>query len=238
MFPTTRWSCVLALQDEDEAIRWRALNELLEAYRPALLHFLKAVERFPTERAEDLVQSFVADRILQGRMLEKANLANGRLRSFLLKSFQNFITSEHRRDHAQKRSPQGGPLVTLDEAPEHLQAMAEEGSTLDAAWARQTLALALDRFREECARNARTAWWDVFEARVLAPSLGEGTAWTFEDLANRHGFVKPQDAANILLSAKRAFSRTLRAVVADTLSDPEQVDEEIKNLCAALASKS
>ena len=228
---------MLALQDEDEAVRWRALTELLEAYRPALLHFLKAVERIPSERTEDLVQSFVADRILQGRLLEKANLANGRLRSFLLKSFQNFINSERRREQAQKRTPQGGPLVALEEAPEHLQAVVVEGGTLDAAWARQTLALALDHFREDCALNARMAWWDVFEARVLAPSLGEGTAWSFEELAHRHGFSKPQDAANALLSAKRAFSRTLRAVVADTLSDPEQVDEEIKNLCAALARK-
>ncbi len=91
-------------------------------------------------------------------MLEQANSANGRLRSFLLRSFQNFIASERRKEQAQKRAPQGGPLVALDEAPEHLEAAVTEGSLLDVAWARQTLALALDRFRQDCEQQSRAAW--------------------------------------------------------------------------------
>lgn len=235
MFPTTRWSCVLALQDADESVRWRALHELMEAYRPALYYFLRGVDGMPAEQAEDVVQSFLMDRVLKGRILEQAKATQGHLRSFLLKSFQNFVISERRKMLAQKRMPSGGYPIALEDAPESAQAIPAEASRLDAAWARQTLALALDRFREECKSQGRGDWWDVFEARILAPCLGEGNAWTFDELARKHGFAKPQDAANALVSAKRCFGRVLRLVVADTLPDARHVDEEIRNLCAALA---
>lgn len=235
MFPVTQWSRVVALRDEDEGVRWRALCDLLEIYRPALVRCLQVSEGMPMDRAEDLVHSFIENRILLGRMLEKADVARGRLRSFLLRSLRNFIASERRRECAAKRMPAAGAPVALDHVVESDLATVPDIDAYDAVWARQTLALAVGRFHDECLRASRTDWWDVFEARVLAPTFGEGEAYPYDELARRHGFGKPQDAANTLVSAKRAFGRCLRSFVAETVTDPDMVDEEIKNLCTAVS---
>lgn len=234
-FPTTRWSCVIALQGEDESVRWRALNQLLEMYRPALLHFLVTTQRMPKERAEDLVQSFITDQILKSSLLLKAKSDRGKLRSLLLKSFSNYLASEHRKDVSKKRSPSAGAILSLDEVPERSLAESTNMAKLDEAWAKQALTLALDTFKATCIKNKRMDWWDVFEARVLVPSLGEGCMRSFNELAERHGFVKPQDASNALVSAKRAFGRILRDIIAETVNDRSCIDEEIQTMIMSLS---
>jgi hypothetical protein len=55
-------------------------------------------------------------------------------------------------------------------------------------------------------------------------------------LAERFGFRSPEQASNALVTAKRQFERTLRAVIAGTertLTD-EEIDAEIAELCATL----
>jgi hypothetical protein len=233
-FPTTRWSCVLALHDEDDVVRWRALNELLEMYRPALLHYAVRVRSYTPEHGEDLVQGFIVDRVLRGELLIKARAERGRMRSFLLRSFLSYISSQKSKERSLRRQPSGGPPLSLDDIPENAALISAQCIALDDAWARQTLSLALAAFQTECITDGRMDWWDVFESRVVAPMLDSGAAANYDALAERHGFAKPQDAANALVSAKRAFGRTLRRIVADSVPDASHIDEELLAMKEAL----
>ena len=67
-FPTTHWSLVgRAAQDASEAKR-RALDELLARYQPALRAHLIYGKRLQPEDAEDLLQEFVACKILASEL--------------------------------------------------------------------------------------------------------------------------------------------------------------------------
>jgi len=223
------------LHNDDDAVRWQALNVLMEAYRPALVHYARFAERLPYDVAEDHVQAFLTDRIVRGTLLEQARVERGRLRSLLRRSFRNYILDEARRESANKRSPGAGMMLPIDEAVDQPPASEAQGCSLDEAWARQTLALAIERFRGFCRENGHQAWWDVFSARLLAPLMGEGQAYGFDTLAAKHGFAKPQDAANALVSAKRAFGRLLREIILDAVADPAHVDEELQTMIQALS---
>ena len=99
--PPTRW-CLVARAGNREGEAWTtALDQLVTAYRPALVRHLVANMRLPPDRAEDLVQAFLADRLLDRNVLRQAAREKGRFRSFLLKVFSNFAIGQLRRQQAQ-----------------------------------------------------------------------------------------------------------------------------------------
>jgi hypothetical protein len=71
---------------------------------------------------------------------------------------------------------------------------------------------------------------------VLLPTLAGSAATAYETLVERFGFHSPGQASNALVTAKRHFERTLRAVIAeteDTTSDDE-IAAEIADLRTTL----
>jgi hypothetical protein len=53
---------------------------------------------------------------------------------------------------------------------------------------------------------------------------------SYDTLVTRLGLESPSQASNLLVTAKRMFARHLRAVVAETVADPDQVEEELREL--------
>ena len=90
IFPNTQWSLVAracALPDQASS---HALNELLRMYCPVLRKHLVRDMKFTPHNADDLVQDFVALKIMAKNALASADAAKGRFRVFLLKTFNNF----------------------------------------------------------------------------------------------------------------------------------------------------
>ena len=79
----------------------QALAELCRRYWQPLYAFARRRGRSP-EDAQDLVQGFF-EHLIASRGLATVDRSKGRFRSFLLASFQNFITAENRRARAEKR---------------------------------------------------------------------------------------------------------------------------------------
>jgi len=225
-FPQTEWPLVLRAGGGRRDRR--ALGELLRLYLPALKAHLVLKRGIGRHAANDLVQGFVADKIVERDLLGHVTGAGGRFRTFLLKALGRYVISQARREGAKKRSP--GPLLSIDEAGAPIVVSPEAADPFDVAWAREVLAEALRRMRVECDTPRRSKTWNIFECRVLAPCL-EGAAPTpYEHLAKRFGFQSPTQAANALITAKRMFSRTLRSVVAEYAGDQGEVDDEIAQL--------
>src|SRR5204862_1012837 len=104
-FTTTHWSVVLTAQGESPAAD-QALEKLCRTYWWPLYGFVKR-QGYSAEDAQDLTQSFFAI-LLERRDLDAVRQEKGRLRSYLLVSFKNFLRKAHRREVALKRG--GGKL--------------------------------------------------------------------------------------------------------------------------------
>ena len=76
-FPQTHWSLVGRAAASDDLLRQQALTDLLMAYLPGLRAFLVEIRRVPADLAEDLLQGFVADKVLAAGLLRHANQGRG-----------------------------------------------------------------------------------------------------------------------------------------------------------------
>jgi hypothetical protein len=223
-FPSTHWSLIFSARAEDSLRRREALDELLRLYLPALRAHLLYRWRIEAHRAEDLLQGFVARQVLQRELLAKADATRGRFRSFLLKSLQNYVFTE--------LGKSGPKEVALD-------LQSPGGAACDVfelEWARQVLQETLRRMKRDCARDGQTARWELFVCRVVLPTLTDSPSPAYQALIQRFAFRSPEQASNALVTAKRQFERTLRAVIAETenAADDAKIDAEIADLCRTL----
>lgn len=232
-FPTTHWSLVgrAALRagvGPGDAAR-TALGELVRIYLPALRAHLVGAMRIDPHRADDLLQGFLTDKVLEQNMIALADPNRGKFRTFLLTALERFVIDTHRHESARKRAP-GSKLLDVDEAIERITTNRNPSDAFDRAWANEVLAEVMRRMRAECQSSNRAHLWAIFEARMLLP-IADGTPPpSHEDLARRLKLDSPTQSANALGSAKRLFTRNFREVVGEYAADESEVDSEIREL--------
>lgn len=232
-FPTTRWFLVARAGQEPSGGQRPALSELLQRYLPALRAHLVQTRHLAPDAADDVLQSFVATKFLAQNLAGQANPARGRFRTLLLTALDRFAVSEWRRQTARKRTAEhAGPLDPQQSLPASSLPPAE---AFDVAWARQVLSEAVRRIEAECRSAGRRELWGVFECRILLPTLEGRRPPEYAELVSRFGFRSPSQASNALLTAKRMFERTLRAVVGEYASSPGEVEDEIRDLRTILS---
>ena len=163
-----------------------------------------------------------------------ADRGRGRLRSFLLGTFKNFISTETRREHREKR---GGtqPVFSLDQArAEEWFGVEPADSTppetrFDRDWANATVAQALAAVEAECGQRGKAALfarlreflsWDQAE-----PQIAEAA----RDLGMSVGAVRV--AVHRL---RLAFRRQLETQIAQTVATPEESRDELRHLVRIL----
>lgn len=236
-FPSTHWSEVRrAAWTGTFEERRQVLGSLLERYSQPLKAHLASHYRLGPDRLDDLFQSFLEQRIIMQELLAKADSARGRLRTFLLNALDNFVLNELRRDRARKRNPPGGH-VALSEIPEGQEPSvpAPSRASLDAAWARAVLAEAVRRLKEQCAREGRTALWEVFDRRNLRPLLWDEAPQPYDELAAALGFKTPAQLYKALNTAKSLLRNALRSVVAEYAADDKDIERELEDWKAIFA---
>ncbi len=234
-FPATQWSLVaLAAQPDCEARR-EALGRLLARYVPALVAHLTHRKGLSPDRAEDLVQEFVASKILQKDLLARADRRLGKLRTFLLTALDRFVKNQLRDQSARKRAPKEGVVVSLDERLGGLPRGKEPSEIFDVTWARGLIAEALEQMRQECEASGRPQLWALFECRVVGPILHNAPPVDYATLVERFGFDSPSQASNALITAKRMYARALRAAASQYACDESEIEAEIRELKEILA---
>ena len=88
---------------------------------------------------------------------------------------------------------------------------------------------------QECTRVDRIDLWEVFEARMLEPLFHNADPEPYEQLARRLNTSSTAQASNLLVTCKRMFGRIVRDVVSEYTCSEGDVEEEIRDLFAALA---
>ena len=229
-FPTTHWSLVGRAGGRADAGAGRvALGELLRIYLPALRAHLLGPMGIARDRAEDLLQGFLADKVLEQNMIAAADPGRGKFRTFLLTALERFVIDAHRRESAAKRTPRG-KLLDVEEFGHRAAKHHNPSHAFDRAWAGEVLSEVTRRLRAECQQSGKPHLWAVFEARMLLPIIDGIAPPAHEELARRHALPSAAHSANALTTAKRLFTRTFRDVVAEYAKDEAEVDSEIREL--------
>jgi hypothetical protein len=233
-FPTTRWTLLERARAKGPAGQ-EALALLLDRYLPALGAYLLHSRKVSPDRVDDVLQSFVMQKLIEQQLLNRATRERGRFRSLLLKSLYNFLISESRYDHAQCRDSRkqssldsAGSLVDDEDGP---------ARAYEVEWARALVAEAIRRLEAECQTHGKLAIWGVFEGRLLAAMLGSEPT-SYHEIIDKYGLKSPMHAANLLTTAKRMYIRTLRTVVSEYEPDEERIEAEIAELRSILGGHS
>jgi DNA-directed RNA polymerase specialized sigma24 family protein len=231
--PETRWSLILRARDDSTRIRNQAIGELVQRYRPAMQRYLRRVRRLSEPVVDDLLQGFIADKIVERQLFSAADRGRGKFRTFLMASLDHYSISKHRHANAAKRST--GSDVSIVDAPEPIAPDNDPRVGFDLSWAEQTIEQALSQMREECILLQRLDIWGVFEDRVLGPTLHQREPLDYATIVTKYELTSPMQASNVLITGKRMFVRALRSVIADYAGNETEIDEELTDLRRALS---
>lgn len=233
VFATTRWSLVQAAGDGLSARRVEALEELCRAYWYPLYAFVRR-RGHDEHEAKDLTQGFF-ERLLQKNDLAHADSDRGRFRTFLLSALQHFLANEWDKLRRLKRGG-GAARFSLDEPEAEARFQLEATETapwetlFDRGWAESVLQAVMARLRREVAAEGDEVRYEAVQGFLWG---GDG-AGSYLELAARLG-VSETGARSIVHRFRKRFRDLIRAEVAQTVARPEDVDDEIRHLFAALA---
>ena len=232
-FPTTHWSVVLQAGATLDSQVHGALESLCRKYWYPLYHFTRRQGR-DHHQAEDCVQEYLAQ-LLSVDGLQRARPERGRFRTFLLSGLRTFMTSEWRRTQAEKRG--GGKSIislAISDAgerfcPEPRDTALTPEQSFDRTWALGLIDQAVAEVRVEYQRGGREL---VFDA--LAPLVWGGDQSALLELAARRMQMTVPALTVALHRARRRLGEKLRALVAETVADPAEIDAELRHLVSAI----
>ncbi len=233
-FTTTHWSLVLGAGAPNVVAAREALEQLCGVYWYPLYAFIRRLGHSPAD-AQDLTQGFFVY-LLERQLVAKADPQFGRFRSFLLGSLKHFLAHEHERATALKRGG-GRSVVSLDSFdPEERYALepsdtATPEAIFDQRWALQQIENALKHLRTEYASAGRGGLFDLLKDYVW----GDKNALTLAEIAERLDLTEEAIKKSVQRLRQR-FRDSLRAEVAQTVAAPDQIDEELRHLRAALSA--
>jgi len=224
---------VLAAGRRSTAQSDHALEELCRAYWYPLYAYVRR-HGHSKEDAEDLAQGFFAA-FLKRNYLEDVRSEKGRFRAFLLAALKHYLANEYDRASRQKR---GGGLAPLSldwqdadtryqiDPPDQL----SPDKLYDRAWAVTLLEQVINRLRAECAADGKAA---VFEQLKSFLTAGKRDI-PYAEAAARAGLT--EGAARVAVHRlRKRYRELLRAEIAQTLSNPADLEEEMRALFRAFA---
>jgi RNA polymerase sigma-70 factor (ECF subfamily) len=228
-FRTTRWSLVAAAVGSGSETR-ASLNELCRIYWPPVYSFVRR-SGHDAEAALDLTQGFFTS-ILERNDLVRVDPRRGRFRSYLLGALKHFLANHWRHENAVQNGG-GIVFVPIDAI------LAEEGHAREPAdgltpeqlydqqWALTLLAKVMDRLERVHAAPGKRKRFDALKRHLTGdePSYNELAA----ELGEAPGTLRVQR-----LRLKRRYRDVLRDEVAEIVRDPAEIDDELRNLRAAL----
>lgn len=233
-FATTHWSVVIAAQRADSTRSQAALAHLCQTYWYPLYAFVRRQGHGPHD-AQDLTQEFFA-RLLEKNYLAVVARERGKFRSFLLAALKHFLANEWNRSRAAKRGG-GRELLSLNETDAEgrylLEPVAETTAEkiFERRWATTLLDLVVNRLREEFALAEKTELYDALKNCLTV----ESRSVPYAELGARLGMS--EGAVKVAVHRLRArYREVLRDEIAQTVSGPGEIEEELRHLFAALGN--
>jgi RNA polymerase sigma-70 factor (ECF subfamily) len=234
-FASTRWSLVVAAGQRDGPESEAALASLCRLYWYPLYAYARRHLPNP-EDAQDLTQEFFA-RLLEKDYLRQVDRQRGRFRSFLLTAFKHFLAKERERAGAQKRGGGRKPLpLDFQSGEQRYQREPSHAATAEAlyerGWALTLLEQALARLREEQTGAGKGRLFECLKGTLT----GADAARPYAELAAELGLSA--EAIKVTVHRlRRRYGELLRAEIAQTVTTAEEVEDELRDLFAAVRAE-
>ncbi len=231
-FPTTCWTRVLAAAGQVTPEAREALAELCATYWYPVYAFIQRKGRGHDE-ALDLTQDYFA-RLLERETVAAADAGRGRFRSFLLADCSRFLADRREHDRAAKRGG-GVALLSIDARDAHGRYLREpaHGRTperlFERDWALALLDGVLARLRREYEESGRGANFEAMKVLLTDSPRAAPHAELAVRLGTNAGAV--QVAVHRL---RRRYRDLVRVAIAATVDNATDVEDEIRDLFAAL----
>lgn len=232
-FATTHWSVVLSAGDAESPRCTQALETLCRAYWYPLYAHVRS-RGFSPEEGEDLTQEFIR-RLLASRALGSVHPAKGRFRSFLLAALHHFLANEWDKARALKRGG-GKTTISMDAADTRYGAERCDRLSPDRVYERQWALTLLEHVSRRLGEN-----YQARDRRLLFDSLqvylsGEKGAPPYRETAEQLG-MSVEAVKKAVERLRERYGELLRDEIAQTVSNPAEVDEEIRHLRSVLSAR-
>jgi DNA-directed RNA polymerase specialized sigma24 family protein len=216
-----------AKADSDES--QKALSLFSEAYWPPLYTFIRR-RGYPSSEAQDLTQSFFVY-LLEHDTLSRSDQTRGRLRTFLLKSLENFLANEHKYGQRVKRGG-GRQIISIDDDIAQVEAAMATTTdfgpftSYDILWASHVAERAWKNLEKSLTAQGDPDWLKLIEPFIAG---GDGSPPNQEEVASRLRI--PVATLRTWISRLRIrYRQCLRMEIASTVSNQADVDEELHYL--------
>jgi DNA-directed RNA polymerase specialized sigma24 family protein len=233
-FHTTHWSLVLLAAGREGRGADDALEALCREYWPPLYSFIRRRGETVAE-AQDLTQEFFA-RLLAKNYLQAADRERGRFRAFLIGSLKHFLANERKAARAQKRGG-GKQVFSLDFEAAEAKYLAEPvdertpEQIYEQQWAVLLIERVLQRVEQEFTSSGKGDQFQKLRYVLVVGPDTPGYAAIAADLQTTEAAVKM--AVHRL---RKRYRELLREEIGQTVADEAEIEGELKELFAALAS--
>lgn len=233
-FLSTRWSIVVSAGRRSSPDSRRALESLCETYWLPLYAFARR-RVASVEEAQDLTQEFFV-RLLEKQVLAEASPERGRFRSFLLTAMKNFLANEWDKARAAKR---GGDRQRLsldwDQGESRLSVEPQHELTAEREFERQwvwtLLEVVVNRLHQEFLDSDKSRQFDLLKEALS----GDRQAIDYPAVSAELGMS--EDAVRQAASRlRKRYRELLRDEVAQTVTDPAEIEDELRGLFTALGA--
>ena len=234
LMPETRWSLVQRVQEKDDGKALVALGELMKIYSEPLRAFALGRGESPSD-VDDAVQGFYEMLITRGSMLSVSQ-DRGRLRSFLRASFERYLIDQWDKRSAAKRGG-GKRHVSLEQQEEEHHVVKElahdvtPDKLFERRWVLTLLGRVMDALQASYVRRGKE---DIFLALKGALEW-QSTEFRYAQAGERIG-MNENAVKQAVFRMRKKFGELLRWEVAQTVTDPKDVDAELRELLHSLGN--
>lgn len=232
-FATTQWSVVLAAGDVQHQQSREALSKLCQAYWFPLYAYVRR-RVSDVDEAQELTQEFFAE-LLGKSIIASAVQERGRFRAFLLTALKHFLSKQWDKQRSLKRGG-GKTPISLDfkAADSSLCIEPAKGLTaeqlFDQQWAITLLQIIMQRLAVEFDARGKLAQFEALKGFIV----GEQAGVAYSQLAITLGTTEAATKQTVS-RMRRRYRELLRQEIAQTVTNPGEVEDEIANLFTVLA---
>jgi DNA-directed RNA polymerase specialized sigma24 family protein len=227
-FENTHWTMVLDAARQQSSAGLEALEQLCKTYWPPLYAFLRGQGRSRAD-AQDLTQGFLVHLLAKDR-LHDVHPAKGKFRSFLLACLENYVRNEADKERAEKR---GGGTIYLpidasgaeEEYGAQLPDPQDPARLFERRWASTLISEVLRRLKQKYAQSGKAELFDTLYPFLTGDAERGEYAPAAVRLQMNHGAVRAA-----VSRLRDDYRELLRAEVGRTVSNPTEVEEEIRHL--------
>jgi RNA polymerase sigma-70 factor (ECF subfamily) len=223
---------VVAAGDSSVPNSSQALEQLCRAYWRPIYAYVRRRGHAPAD-AEDLTQAFF-EHFLQRKLLTVADRQKGRFRTFLLHACEYFLAKEWRDARRLKRGG-GQEIFSLNAAAGEEWYQHEPADDMsperiyEREWALALLDLVMNQLQQEWITAGKQTLFETLRIFLSGDRSTITSAQAALELGMSEGAVR-----TAVHRLRQRYGELLRAEVANTLSHPEDLEDELHHLLAVL----